>query len=128
MHSERLLKRFRDPAWAGDLESPTVVVIEGNPTCGDVVQIALQIQGGLVAAAKFRTLGCAVAIAASDAVCELVVGETLAGAEVLDLEEISATLDGIPPERESCVMAALSALRGALGKVRRAEVSTALLT
>lgn len=113
MHSDLLLQRFHGPRWVGDLERPTVVALQGNPTCGDVVQIGLEIKDGIVAEARFRTLGCAVAIAASDVVCELVKGRTLTGAEILDLEEIAEALGGIPDERQSCAAAPIAALRSA---------------
>lgn len=121
MHSERLLERFRDPTWVGDLEEPAVVSTVGNPTCGDVVQIGLEVHDGLITQARFRTLGCAVAIAASDAVCELVGGQTVAAAEVIDLQDISRVLGGVAPERESCAAAALGALRSAIVSLRAAQ-------
>lgn len=118
MHSDQLLRRFTDPAWVGDLERPSVVVTEGNPTCGDVVQIGLEVADGLITEARFRTLGCAVAIAASDAICELTRGRTLTGAEVLDFDEVERALGGIPEERLSCATAPLSAFRSAIRQLR----------
>lgn len=122
MHSELLLKRFREPAWVGDLENASVVVTEGNPTCGDVVQIGLEVRDGLVVDARFRTLGCAVAIASSDVLCELVRGLTIGGAEVVDLFDIHKALGGVALERESCVAAALAALRAAIAQIRTPQV------
>lgn len=118
MHSELMLSRFKDPAWVGDIERPSVVVIEGNPTCGDVVQIGLKVADGLITEARFRTLGCAVAIAASDVICELTRGRTLTGAEILDFEEVEQALGGIPEERLSCATAPLSAFRSAIRQLR----------
>lgn len=122
MHSELLLRRFHEPSWVGDLEKASVVVTEGNPTCGDVVQIGLEVRNGLVVDARFRTLGCAVAIASSDALCELVIGRTITGAEVLDLHEIHTALGGVALERESCAAAPLAALRSAIRQILAAQV------
>lgn len=118
MVSEQLLRRFLNLRWAGDLPSPTAVAVAGNPTCGDVVQIGLEVAEGEIRGARFRTLGCAVAIAASDAMCELLIGRTLTAAEVLDSEELAHVLGGIPGERESCAAAPLGALRSALQQIR----------
>lgn len=118
MHSELLLRRFHEPSWVGDLANASVVTTEGNPTCGDVVQIGLEVREGLVVDARFRTLGCAVAIASSDALCELVRGRTITGAEVLDLHEIDKALGGIALERESCAAAPLAALRSAIRQIQ----------
>lgn len=112
--SAQLLDRFYDPHWVGDMASPSATATEGNPTCGDVVRIHLLVENGSITAARFRTLGCAVAIAASDALCELVTGQTLTAAQFLHLDDIVAALGGIPPKRQSCASAPLSALRSAL--------------
>lgn len=119
MFSARLLDRFYDPRFAGDLDSPGAIATEGNPTCGDVVRIAVEVVDGVIVAARFRTLGCAVAIAASDAVCELVAGQNAAAAQFLHLDEVVAALDGIPPGRENCASAPLAALRSVLRTLPR---------
>lgn len=118
MYSSLLLEHFHDPRRVGDVASPAAVGVEGDPTCGDVVQIGLEISGDVIADARFRTLGCAVAIAASDAVCDLVLGLTLTAAEVIDVEDVVEALGGVPEQRGSCAAAALAALRRALRTVR----------
>jgi nitrogen fixation NifU-like protein len=115
MYSTQLLDRFHAPRWVGDLAAPSGVGTEGDPTCGDVVEIAIGVADGVIQAARFRTLGCVVAIAASDAICDLVTGLSPAGARVLEADEVHTILGGVPEERTSCVAAALAALRSALG-------------
>jgi nitrogen fixation NifU-like protein len=115
--SATLLDRFYDPRHMGDVDAPSAAATEGNPTCGDVVRIGLEVVDGEIRTARFRTLGCAVAIAASDAVCELVDGQSPIAARYLNLDEVVAALGGIPPGRESCASAPLLALRSALGSL-----------
>ncbi len=117
MYSAQLLDRFYHPRWVGNLEAPSASATEGNPTCGDVVQIEIQVTDGTISVARFRTLGCAVAIAACDAVCDLVNGQTTTAAKFLHVDEVIAELGGIPPKRESCAAAPLAALRAALFSV-----------
>jgi nitrogen fixation NifU-like protein len=112
--SAPLLDRFYDPRFVGDVDAPTATATEGNPTCGDVVRIGLEVVDGAIRTARFRTLGCAVAIAASDAVCELVGGQTTTAARFLHLDEVVTALGGIPAGRETCASAPLSALRSAI--------------
>ena len=114
MYSEQLLEHFYRPCWVGDIARPTATATEGHAPCGDVVQIVIRVEDGLVAEARFRTLGCAVAIAASDALCALVRGQTVTAAQFLHLDEVTAALGGIPERRESCAAAPLAALRSAL--------------
>jgi NifU-like protein involved in Fe-S cluster formation len=114
VYSERLLQRFHDPVWAGDLAAPTSIATAGNPTCGDVVQIGVEVLDGCVVQARFRTLGCAIAIAASDAVCDLVAGMPVYEALLLTTGDVAAALEGIPEDRTPCASGALAALRAAL--------------
>ena len=114
MYTAQLLDRFYHPRWVGNLAAPSASATEGNPTCGDVVQIDIQVTDGMISVARFRTLGCAVAIAACDALCDLATGQTLTAAKFLHLDEVIAELGGIPPKRESCAAAPLAALRSAL--------------
>lgn len=118
MYSSRLLEHFHHPSWVGDLPAPSGLAVEGDRTCGDVVQIGIEVSEGVIAQAMFRTLGCAVAIAASDAVCDLAIGKTPTAAEAIDVEEVVAALGGIPEERETCAAAALTALRSALSQAQ----------
>ena len=112
--SAQLLEHFYHPQWVGDLDRPSASATEGHAPCGDVVRIDIRVEAGLVAEARFRTLGCAVAIAASDALCGIVGGQTVSAAQFLHLDELVAALGGIPARRESCASAPLSALRSAL--------------
>lgn len=118
MYSEALLSRFLEPSHAGDVSPADGVGVEGNITCGDVVQIAVQVEDGLIALARFRAQGCATAIAAADAACELVSGWTVSAAQTLEMSELSALLGGIPEDRLNCAAICLGALRSALDKAR----------
>ena len=123
MYSAQLLDRFYHPRWVGNLAAPSASATEGNPTCGDVVQIDIQVTDGMISVARFRTLGCAVAIAACDAMCDLVTGQTTTAAKFLHVDEVIAELGGIPPKRESCAAAPLAALRSALFSVSAGPVA-----
>jgi len=114
MYSEALLSRFYEPVRAGDLSGSTSSGKQGNPTCGDVVEIAIRMNDGIIQQARFRTLGCAIAIAASDLICELAEGMTVTGAHVIDAPKISEALGGITAERWQCIAAPLAALQDAL--------------
>jgi nitrogen fixation NifU-like protein len=114
VYSAQLLDRFYHPRWVGNLAAPSASATEGNPTCGDVVQIDIQVTDGVISVARFRTLGCAVAIAACDALCDLATGQTVTAAKFLHVDEVIEELGGIPPKRESCAAAPLAALRSAL--------------
>ncbi len=117
MHADVLLQRFHDPQYAGDIDAPDGFGADGNVTCGDVVNLAIKVSDGLIIDARFRTRGCAVAIAASDAVCELVIGSTWTSAQMIGPEDLAQGLGEVPDEREQCVAITLRALRQALAQL-----------
>jgi NifU-like protein involved in Fe-S cluster formation len=116
MYSEKLLERFRNPSWVGEV-SGDASAVAGDVTCGDVVQMSLAVSGGIVTEARFLALGCAVAIAAADTVCELASQRTLTAAEMIDVEDIAGALGGIPEGRADCASAPLGAFRAALRRL-----------
>lgn len=118
VYSDKLLARFFNPTYSGDVEGPDGLGIEGNITCGDAVQVSLKMQDGIICQARFRTQGCATAIAAADATCELATGLSVTAASTLGLSSLAALLGGVPEERANCAALALEALRAALKQVR----------
>ncbi|MEX2587164.1 MAG: iron-sulfur cluster assembly scaffold protein [Actinomycetota bacterium] len=118
MYSQQLLNRFLSPTHSGEVPGADGLGIQGNLTCGDVVHLAIRLDRGRVAEAKFLARGCAIAIAASDATCELLRGATLTSAQVLSASDIVQVIGEVAEDRLSCVEIALNALREALEQVR----------
>ncbi|MGQ0679974.1 MAG: iron-sulfur cluster assembly scaffold protein [Actinomycetota bacterium] len=119
MYSEQLMARFLEPAHSGDVASANGLGKQGNVTCGDVVEVAVRVEDGLIVEARFRAQGCATAIAAAEAACELASGGTMTAASTLDVNSVSALLGGIPQERLGCASVSLDALRSAVAEARR---------
>lgn len=63
--------------------------VVGNPNCGDVMKLQLEIKGNKIIDAKFKTFGCGAAVASSSYATELVVGKTLEEARKLSNLDIS---------------------------------------
>ena len=49
----------------------------GAPACGDVMQLQIRVEGGIIEDAKFKTYGCGSAIASSSLLTEWVKGKSL---------------------------------------------------
>ncbi|MFW5902976.1 MAG: iron-sulfur cluster assembly scaffold protein, partial [archaeon] len=43
-YSEETINRFQDPEYTGEIENADAVGKAGNPTCGDVLKIFLEIE------------------------------------------------------------------------------------
>ncbi len=87
----------------------------GGAACGDLVRVAVRVDGDRVAEAGFDAEGCGAARAAGSAVVELVEGAPVAAAALITPDDVAAALGGlIPPKRHAAELAA-DALHRALG-------------
>jgi tRNA-specific 2-thiouridylase len=94
----------------------------GGAACGDVIRIAVRVEGERIAEAGFDAEGCGAARAAGSAVVELVEGTTVLDAARITPDGISGALGGlIAPKRHAATLAA-DALHRALGSAAKAGV------
>jgi len=113
IYSEKVIERWLNPKYMGELESP-----QGHGkvtgTCGDTVQIFLRIDNNKIIDARFITDGCATTIAAGGMACELAMGKPLREAFKITKEIILEQLGGLPEESIHCALLASDTLRAAL--------------
>lgn len=113
-YSEKLMDHFKNPRNQGQIEDADAVGEEGNPVCGDVMKIYLQVQDNKIQDIKFETMGCAAAIAVSSVMTEMVKGKSLQEAKNITKEEIVEALGGLPETKVHCSMLGIDALKGAI--------------
>ncbi len=83
MYTEKVIEEFTNPPQnVGELtDADGVGEAGGSPTCGgDTMKIYLKVEGDRIADARFRTFGCAAAIASSSMATRMILGMTLAEA------------------------------------------------
>ncbi len=116
MYSKKVLDHFKNPRNQGVLKKATATGQEGNPVCGDVMKIYLEIdeETGVIKDVSFETLGCAAAIAVSSILTEYVKGMTVEEAKKVTKEDIIEAADGLPPAKVHCSMLGIDALKKAL--------------
>ena len=90
----------------------------GNPICGDQMRMFLQIQDGRITDVKWKTYGCASAIASTSALSELVKGQTLDDALKVGPEQIATYLGGLPKHKFHCSVLGHEALAAAIADYR----------
>lgn len=123
MYAEKIIKRFRNPKFAGEIKNPDAVGEVGNKKCGDVMKIYLKVKNNKITEIKFKTYGCIAAISASDAMCELAKGKTLAQAEKIIFKDIIKKMGGdIPALKVHCSVLGTEALKKAIGDYRGRKV------
>jgi len=114
VYSAKVLEHFRNPRNVGSLEHPDGVGVEGNPVCGDLMEIHIQVEDNRIKDIRFKTFGCGSAIATSSMVTELAKGRTLEEAMKISRETVAQELDGLPPQKMHCSNLAADALHKAI--------------
>ena len=119
MYSEKVLDHFQNPRNVGEIENPDGVGQAGNPKCGDIMKIYLRVENEIVTDIKFKTFGCASAIASSSMATELVKGRNIDEAWSLTNSAVAEALDGLPPVKMHCSVLAEEAIHAAINDYRR---------
>ncbi|GAG50689.1 unnamed protein product, partial [marine sediment metagenome] len=96
-YSKKVIEHFKDPHNQGVIEGADAVGKVGNPQCGDILKIYLQIKDDIIKDIKFETLGCAAAIAVSSALTDMVKGKSIDEALQVTKDQIVEDLGGLPP-------------------------------
>lgn len=133
LYTDLVMDHFNNPRNVGAIADADGVGQVGNPTCGDVMRISIRVEGDRLADVKFKTFGCAAAVAASSMVTEMAMGRTLTEAGALTNKAVAEALGGLPPKKMHCSNLAADALHLAIADFleksgRGAEVEEVLGT
>ena len=107
------------PRGRGALEDAEHVGAAGGAACGDLIRIAVRVEGERVRAAGFAARGCAAAQAAGSAVVELVENRPVLEVARVGAEHVAAELGGLSTARMHAADLAADALHRALGAAAR---------
>ncbi|KYK21607.1 iron-sulfur cluster assembly scaffold protein [Thermoplasmatales archaeon SG8-52-2] len=118
-YSEKVLDHFKNPRNIGEIKDADGIGTVGNPTCGDVMTIYIKVKDNKIQDIKFKTYGCAAAIASSSIATELVKGKTLDEALKLTRNDVASELGGLPAYKMHCSNLAADALRKAIEDYRK---------
>jgi NifU-like protein involved in Fe-S cluster formation len=99
----------------------------GNVKCGDEMLIAIQVDRdtGIITDCKWKTYGCAGAIASTSVLSEIAKGKTLDQAYNLSAKDIVKELGGLPENKVHCSVLGHKALRAAIDDYYRRKVISA---
>ncbi len=114
MYTDIVMDHFTNPRNVGVLTDADGVGKEGNPLCGDIMEMFIKVQDGRISDIKFRTFGCGAAIATSSIATEMALGKTLEEAAAMTRSEIATALGGLPSSKMHCSNLAADALRKAI--------------
>ena len=119
-YSELVMDHFKNPRNVGQIKEPSGKGKVGNPVCGDIMELSIEVNGDeVITDAKFRTFGCGAAIATSSVLTELVKGKTVNEAEKLSNKAVVDALGGLPQVKVHCSVLAEEALKRAIEDYRK---------
>ena len=118
MYNEKVMEAFQNPKNVGEVENYNGIGKVGNAACGDIMQITLRIENDVIVDAKFKTFGCAAAIATSSTATSMVIGMTVEEALKLTNKRVVEELEGLPPQKLHCSVLAEEAIKAAIEDYR----------
>lgn len=114
MYSEKVMDHFSNPRNVGEIVDADGVGEVGNPQCGDIMRMYVDIEGDVIKDVKFKTFGCGAAVATSSMVTEMVKGKTIAEAMEISNKTVAEALGGLPQLKMHCSNLAADALHAAI--------------
>ena len=134
-YTDKVMNHFLNPRNVGTVEDADGVGEVGSLACGDALTLTFKLDGeGRIGDVKFKTFGCASAVASSSVLTEIVKGMTLEEAERVTNQDIAGELGGLPEQKMHCSVMGQEALVAAIenyrnkGKVRHEKEGTIVCT
>lgn len=114
LYNKTVMDHFRNPRNVGVIEDADGIGEVGNPLCGDMMTIYLDIKDEHIADIKFQTFGCGSAIAVSSMLTELAKGKSIKEAKKITNKDVADALEGLPKNKLHCSNLGADALQMAI--------------
>lgn len=101
LYRQVIMDHYKNPRNRGELEGDALTVDMNNPTCGDRIQLQLQVEDGIVKDAKFQGEGCSISMSSASMMTQAIKGKKVSDAlqmsklfsEMMLGEEFDSDLD-----------------------------------
>lgn len=118
-YTDKVQQHFLDPQNVGEVENASGTGEVGSLSCGDALKLTFKADADdIIIEAKFKTFGCASAIASSSVLTEIMLGMSVDDASKITNEDIAEALGGLPKEKMHCSVMGREALEAAIADYR----------
>lgn len=114
-YTDKVKDHFFHPHNVGEIENPDGVGEVGSLACGDALKLTFKLdENGKIKDAKFKTFGCASAIATSSVLTDMIKGLSIDEAAKITNKDIADYLGGLPEQKMHCSVMGREALEAAI--------------
>lgn len=118
-YNKKVMNEFTHPKNMGEVKGANGIGKIGNPTCGDIMWVSIKVEKDkngeeILKDIKFKTFGCAAAIATSSMISKLAKGKKMSEVEKIDYKQVVDALGGLPNIKIHCSTMASQALKKAI--------------
>ncbi|MFC2039052.1 iron-sulfur cluster assembly scaffold protein [Chloroflexota bacterium] len=114
LYNELVMDHFRNPRNIGEMENPDGTGHAESSADSDIMELYIKVTDDRISEAKFRTFGCAAAIAASSMTTVMVKEKTIEEALKITNLAVTEALGGLPPIKIHCSVLAEQAIQSAI--------------
>ena len=101
-YSDKVLEHFMNPRNVGEIPDADGIGDLSSHVCGDSIIVYIKVEDDIIKDIKFKTFGCAAAIASSSVATEMVKGMHICEAYRITKQKIVEALGGLPEAKIHC--------------------------
>ncbi|MDL4839938.1 Fe-S cluster assembly sulfur transfer protein SufU [Aquibacillus rhizosphaerae] len=111
LYRQVIMDHYKNPRNRGSLDEGSLTIDMNNPTCGDRIQIHLQVEDGKVEDAKFEGEGCSISLSSASMMTQAIKGQSVENALKMS-KYFSEMMMGEESELEDIDLGDIEALQG----------------